>query len=155
MECGKGRRGAPRRLVEDQRRAQAGDLVDRGVPRAAFRRQEAHEQEAVGRQAGERQRRDRRARPGHAHHRDAGGARVADQLVAGVGDQRRARIGDQCNHATLHPLQQHRAHRVGIVIVVRLHRHLRADVGEQASGNAGVLGGDQGRLCQDARGPRG
>ena len=88
-------RQAARRLEHDERARHRRQLGDGAAPRRAPRRQEAGDEEAVGRQAGDEQAGERRRRAGHREHLDAGGDGVAHQLVAGIGDQRRARIADQ------------------------------------------------------------
>ena len=65
------------------------------APCTRLRRQEADEQEAIGRQPGHRERGRDGARAGHRDDRDALGPRVAHQPVAGIGDPRRARVRDQ------------------------------------------------------------
>ena len=62
---------------------------------ACFGRQEAFEEETVGRQAGDIQRRQHRRGAGDRRHRVARVLRRAHQLVAGIGNQRRAGVGDQ------------------------------------------------------------
>jgi hypothetical protein len=69
------------------------------VRRALFGRQETLEEEAVGRQRRDRQRRQHRGGAGQRDHGMAGGADLAHQLEAGIGDQRRAGIGDQRDRA--------------------------------------------------------
>ena len=58
-------------------------------------RQETFKDETVGRQARRRQCSDQRARSRNRHYIDTSGSRLAYQVVAGIGDQRRARVGDQ------------------------------------------------------------
>ena len=75
-------------------------------PRALLRRQEALEEEAVGRQRRDRERRQHRGRAGHRDHAVAGGAGLAHQLEAGIGDQRRAGVGHQRDRCALRQLLQ-------------------------------------------------
>ena len=79
-------------LEQHQRRRDARELGDARAPLALLRRQEAFEEEPVGRQARDRQRRQRRRSARQRGDRMAGLARRAHQLEAGVGDQRRAGI---------------------------------------------------------------
>ncbi len=132
----------------------AGDFGDRVRPGLGLGGQEAEEQEAVGRQAGDAQGGDRGARSGNGANLVSRGAGVADELVAGVGNQRRAGVADQCDRFAAEARDDRRPVRVGAVIVVPAHRHFRADVREQLAGDAGVLGEDSLGAPKHIRGSR-
>ena len=73
----------------------------------------------------------------------AGLARRAHQLVAGIGNQRRAGIGDQRDRfAVGKPRQQLRPRLGGVVLVIGRQRRRDAVMLEQLAGDAGVLAGD-------------
>ena len=95
MKRGKRRGEARPAFVESERAPERRRFRDRRRARAGLGGQEAPKGEAVGRQAGQGQRRDHRARARHGDDVDAGRAGVADELVAGIGDERRAGVGDE------------------------------------------------------------
>ncbi|MGY4381106.1 hypothetical protein ACVWZ3_008745 [Bradyrhizobium sp. i1.3.6] len=134
------------RLPESQhheRRIDAGELCKARLSRGGFRRQKALEEEAVGRQCGDRQRGQHRGRAGQRVDRMAGCADLAHQLETGVGDQRRAGIRHQRDRAALpQRLQDPRTRRFRVVLVILLElRRDRVALG-QAPRDAGVLAGD-------------
>jgi hypothetical protein len=72
-----------------------------------------------------------------------GGARLAHQFVAGIGDQWSPGVGDQGDRLVRHLGNQPRADAIGIVIVIGGHRPLDADMREQLGGDPAVLDGEQ------------
>ena len=111
------------------------ELGDAGAPRRLLRRQEALEEEPVGRQRAHHQRREHRGRARQRRHARALLARRAHQLVAGVGDQRRAGIGNQRNgRAFGEPRQQLRPRLGGVVVVIGRQRGGDGVVVERACG---------------------
>ena len=106
-------------------------------------RQKSLEEEAVGRQAGDDQRRQHGGGAGHRGDLDAALQRLGHQLEAGVGDQRRAGVGDQRQRrAGLEPRDEMRAHHMGVVLVIGDERRRDPVMGEQRLGDARVLGDD-------------
>ena len=75
---------AVRRLVKDERAWDDGDLLQTRPARAALRRQEALEEEAVGRQARDDERRQHGGRSGNRGDRQPLADRGLDELVAGI-----------------------------------------------------------------------
>jgi len=136
-------------FVGDQGAGLARQGRQRGAQRLLAARQEADEQEAVGRQAGRDQGRHHGGRAGQRDDRNLARQRLADQLVAGIGDARHARVGDE-RHV---PGGQRVEHRVelGQLIVLVIAGHRRGDrvVVEQHARGARVLGGDQAGLAQN------
>src|SRR6185436_8528247 len=84
-----------RRFVEDQRAFITSELREALAARRGFRRQKAFENEAIGRQAGDRQGGNRCARAWNCNHRDACTARGGDQVEARIAHQRRAGVAHQ------------------------------------------------------------
>ena len=71
---------AARRFVEDERAGHGGERVDPLAPRGAPGRQKALEKEAVGRQAGDAERGERRGSAGSGGDRESRGDGLGDQL---------------------------------------------------------------------------
>ena len=128
-------------------------ILGRG-PGMLLGRQEAKIKEPVGRQARQRQRRHRRAGAGDGDDMMPRRARIADQLIAGIGDQRRARIGHQGDRLARHACNQSRPYLFGIMVVVRGHWSLDADVIEQLARHAAVFNRDYRGIRQNMRGAR-
>jgi hypothetical protein len=132
-----------RRLEKHQRRAHRTQFGQHLGARLVLWRQEPGEQEAVARQACQRQRHDRGARPGQAGDRDPRGARVAHQAVPGIGYQRRARVADEDHGLAAHRLEQPLAVAVGAVIVVTPQRPGNPQVPQELGRHSRVLAGDR------------
>ena len=122
----------------------AREFGDARAPRGLLGRQEAGEEELIGRQAGNRQRRQQRRGAGQRRHRVARLLRGAHELESGIGDKRRAGIGDERNGGAFgQPAQQRRPGLRGIVVVIGRERGFNPIAIEQLTGDAGVLAGDQ------------
>ena len=131
-------------LEEEQRRRCGFQLFEPGTARSRFRRQESREQEGVGRQPGAGQRGERRRRTGNARDHDPGIERLAHELVAWVGDQRRAGVGDQRHRLPgTQPRDQPRALTLRVVLVIRGHLAAQTEMRQQLLRVARILGGDQ------------
>ena len=79
-----------------------------------------------------------------ADDRDASVERFAHELVAGVGDERRARVRDQRDRLSgAEPRHKPRAFALGIVLVIGAERAADAEMGEQLLRVPRVLGGDE------------
>ncbi len=135
-------------LVEDEASAQSLHFGEGVSARLLLGRQEAREQEAIGRKPRQRQRGDRGA--GAREGDDVVSRRtcVAHQLEARIGDHRRARIGHQRDRLAAQPRDQPGAHPIGIMVMIGGHRRFRADVTEQFGGHARIFRGDQIRAAQ-------
>ena len=132
------------RLEEEQRRRSGFQLFEPRTAWARFRRQEAREQERVGRQSDAGQGGERGRRTGNARDHDPFIERLAHQLVAGIGDQRRAGVGDQRHRLPgAEPRDQPRALPLGVVLVIRRELAAQAEMRQQLLRVARVLGGDQ------------
>ena len=128
----------------------AAELFEQAAALGVFAREEAVEQEARQVEAGDRQRRDRRAAAGHADHRDAGLYGGADQLVARVGDAGRARVGDDGDaFACEHLADEVLGLAVLVEFVVRHQLVADAQQVQQHHRAAGVLGCDDVDIRQD------
>ena len=119
-----------RRCADSNRTSVAGTAASssstRRRPRGA-RRQEALEQEPVGRQAGGDQRRQRRRGARDRVDGAALGRRLAHQLEAGIGDRGRAGVADQRHRSpAAQPGQQLRPGRGRVVLVVEPERPAQA-----------------------------
>ncbi|MGY4465984.1 hypothetical protein ACVWWK_001666 [Bradyrhizobium sp. LB9.1b] len=126
-----------------QRRIDAREFGQARSSRGRFRRQEPLEEEAVGRQRGDRQRRQHRGRAGQRVDRVAGGADLAHQLEAGIRDQRRAGVRHQRDGAALpQRLQDFWTGRFGVVLVILLELRRNGVALGQTPRDAGVLAGD-------------
>ena len=130
--------------------------VSRARRAVCLRRQKSFEEKPVGRQRRHRQRRQHRGGPGQRDHRMAGGADLAHQLEAGIGNQRRAGIRDQRDRGALRqPFQDFRPRQRGVVLVIGFEqRRDRVALGQPA-GDAGILAGDDvdaGQRFQRAQG---
>ena len=138
--CGNARAG----FEQNQRRRDAGELGDAGAPRGFLRRQKSDEQELIGRQARDGQCRHHRRGAGQCRDLVTGVLRGADELIAGVGDQRRAGVGHQRDRRAFgQPAQQHRPRLRRIVLVIGRQRPGDAVAVEQLVRDAGILAGDQ------------
>src|SRR5262249_28723859 len=90
-EVGEGGADARRRLVEDEGRRLGAEAAEELAPRSLVARREADEEEALGREAGEDERGDRRRRARDDLDAHAGGDRGGDQAPPRGGDPGRAR----------------------------------------------------------------
>ena len=130
-------------FVQDERRRDARQFRDAGPARAVLRRQEALEEEPVGRQAGDGERGKRRRWAWHRAHGQSGFADGANELETRIGNQRRAGVGHERDRfAGGEPRQELRPRRHGVVLVVRRQRRRDAVVVEQLPGHPRVLAGD-------------
>src|SRR3546814_3493985 len=91
-QCRERRGEAGATFVEDERGAHRSDLGNRGGAGAGLGGEETEEEEPVGGKTRQGEGGDRRAGTGDRMDADARRARVADQLVAGIGDERRPGI---------------------------------------------------------------
>ena len=112
--------GEPRgALEENQARREAGPAFERAPPCGLARRQKTGEEKGIGRQAGKEQR-GQHCRWARDHRdRQVFGNRRLDQLVAGIGYERRSGVRNQGDPL---PPAQCREHRrpplLGVVLVV-------------------------------------
>ena len=112
-------------------------------PRGRFRRQKAFEEKPVGRQRRHRQRRQHRGRSRQRDHGMAGGADLAHQLEAGIGDQGRAGVRHQRDRSALRQFFQDLWPRQCCVVLVIGFEQRRDRIAlGQPAGDAGVLAGD-------------
>ncbi|MNJ17647.1 hypothetical protein D3C77_119310 [compost metagenome] len=133
-----------RRLVEHQGAGIFDDGLQPIVAALGFRRQKSFEGEAICGQTGGRECSDGGARARQRHHLDPGLATAGDQVIAGVADERRARIRDQGDAlAFLDPADQHIRLLLLVVIVQGEGRHRYLVVAEQDAGMPGIFGGHQ------------
>ena len=144
------RSGEPRRTLEKyQRSGKPRPVAERAPPRCRARWQKAGEQKYVGRQAGQDQRGHRRGRPRRRRHRQVFGQRRPHQLEAGIGDERRAGVGNQRQPVTAAQRLEHGGpYPVGVVVVIGVERRSDAKPGEQAAGDPGVLAQDAVDIAQ-------
>lgn len=133
-----------RRLIKDQG---ARLFLDLGQTRAAphrLGRQKTFENEAIRWQPRRRKRSNQCASARYRHHSDTRCTRLAHEVVAGIRNQRRAGIGDQC-HAV--PGQQTRQKAIALVALVVLmagrQRRVDTKVLQQANGMTRVFGRNQ------------
>jgi len=119
-------------------------------------RQKAFEPESIRRQAGGRQRRDRRARAGNRADRQTRGVGGADQAVAGIGNQRRPGIADQ-GHVNAGPEQAEHLldHPLLAVFIEPDPAWARPTPGEQAPADPGIFRGNHRNRFQQIAGPLG
>ncbi|MOA17584.1 hypothetical protein D3C78_1378480 [compost metagenome] len=144
-----------RRLIEDQGPRFLPQGLQTGTPPCCLGRQEAFEHETIGRQPCRRQRGDHRTGARHRDHRNAGGTRLAHQVIAWIGDKRRPRIGDQGDvFAGLQPLEETPALLAFIVLVTRRQGRIYSEVLQQTHGMAGIFGRNQRHLAQHPQGAR-
>ena len=118
--------------------------------------QKALKGEAAGGLAGGCQRRDQGAGTRDGYHRDPGSGTQGHHLLPRVGDGRHPRVRDQ---STALPCQQAVQHRLtagcGVVPVVGDHRLLQPQMVEELHCHPGVFCGNEVRLRQSIRHPRG
>ena len=131
-------------------------LLQQPAPFGVFPGKEAIEQEAGEIKARDGQGRHRGTAAGHADDRDARLHGGLDQLVAGIGDAGRARVGDDRDALAL----EHLADEVfGLAVFVEfvVGDQLVADLqlAQQHHRAAGVLGGDDVHLLEDLLSPGG
>ncbi len=79
-------------------------------------------------------------------------ARVAHQLVARIGNERRPGIGEQCNRFGAHAFHQPGADLLVAMVVIGQHRRLGAGMAEELRAHPCVFHGDQIHVAQDFRG---
>ena len=124
-------------------------------PRRLPGRQESLEIEAVGRQAGDAKRRERRGRAWRRDDREAELDRLGDKFIAGIGNERRPGVGDQRQRLPFRDaFQRARARLGGVVLMIRRERPLNAVAREQRARHAGVLGQDRIGAGQDRQSPQ-
>ena len=143
------------RLVEDQRLADAHQLLEGLSARRHLGGKEAQEEEPIGGEAGHGQRGDGGAGPRHGDDRDAFRAGVAHQPVARVGHGRSPRVGDE-GHVAAGAQGREDLPALPALVVLEVRRDRRRDaVGAEQHGRAArVLAGDERHLAQDADGPQ-
>lgn len=122
----------------------AQDRGGAGAARLFLDRQKSFEIKPVGGKSGERQRRENRRCAGQRMHRVAGCLRRAHKLEAGIGNERRAGIGHQCDGGALRkPGKQFQQRLVGVVVVIGRKRRGDAEMIDELAGDTGVLAGDE------------
>ena len=125
----RGKHGAQSRrgLIEDQRRINTSKLFERLCPRALFCRKKPRKEKPVAGRPRRRQGRKGGAGAGHGIYRNPFIARGADQLVTGIGDQRRSCIGDEADDsAVLQLFNNLRPDLRRVVVVIGRARRLDA-----------------------------
>ena len=139
------RRGNTRAGLEQNERSwNAFELVDARAPRAFLRRQESLEQEPVGGKPTQRKRCEHRRGARQCRHARARRARVAHELVTGVGHERRPGVRDQRDRgARGEPGDELRSRLGGVVVVIGGERGGNAITVEKLAGDARVLTGDE------------
>ena len=129
-----------RRLVEHQRGIFTGQLRKTRRACRGARGQKALEQEAIGRQAADAERRSDGAGAWHGTHGQPLLLRGAHESIPGIGNQRGTGVGDERDAPAAADIVEHG---IGagplIVLVQRLFRRADAVVIEQAGRHAGVL----------------
>jgi len=145
-----------RRLEEEERPRLARERRETGRARPRPAGQEALEDEALGREARHRDERGRRRRTRDRHDRDAGRQRATHQVISGIRDPRRTRVGDERHRrAGLEPRHEGRRPLALDGVVVAGERARDAVALEQRARAARVLGGDEVDLAEDAQRPQG
>src|SRR5881628_3912791 len=119
-----GRQDAMGRLVDHHRRLELSERLEALDPPAGLHRQEAVEHEAVGGHTRSRKRGDDGRRPRNRHDREPGGARLAHQQDARVGDARRTGVGHQRDRAPGRQLAHEREAARQLVVLVVADRRL-------------------------------
>ncbi len=141
-----------RTFVENQRARLGTQLFEHGAARGRPGRREPLEHETVGRKAGSRQRRDRRA---GARHRDHGNARLsggAHQVETGVAYQRGTCIGDKCDRLTFSQNVDEPGNLAAFVMLMESFcSGANTEMHEKPAAVARILGGDQIGLGKHAR----
>ena len=128
----------------------------RALARALPCRQKPCEQESVGGQSGARERRQECAGAGQARHAMATRDGITHQLVAWIGDERRAGIADERNRLARCQLRQDaRALSLGIVLVIGAQRLRNREVREQGAAVACVLAVEHVGPGKDGERPQG
>ena len=123
-------------------------------PGALVDGQEALEGEPACGEAGQGQGGDHGAGAGYHQHGDAVLRAEPDQILAGVGDGRHPGVRHQgAALARQEPAQDDGAALGLVVLIVAHQRALKAQVGQQLQGNAGVLRRHKIRLFQGLHGP--
>ena len=137
--------GNPRSGFEqDQRGRRARQFGNAGAPRGLLRRQKAGKEKLVGRQARDRQGGQHRRGSGYRGDRVARLLRRANELIARIGNQRRAGVRYQRDRRPFHKLPQKLgACCRGVVIVVGCERTIDRVTFEQLAGHPRVLAGDE------------
>ncbi len=150
-------RGKPRRRLEQQQRGRhRGEDGEGLLSLCRLGRQEAREEKAVRRKAGERQCRHRCRWAGDRGDGDPRGDRRTYQLVARIGDERRAGVGDEGDaRARLEPLDQERPRARRVVLVIGRQRRRDAISGAEAPRDAGILASDKVDTAQGVEGAQG
>src|SRR6516162_5283574 len=143
-KIGERRRNARAGLEQDEGCGNALELVDARAPRSVLRRQESLEQEPVGGKAAQCKRCEYRRGSRQRGHARARRARVAHELVTGVGYERRPGVRDQRDRGILgEPGDELRPRLGGIVLVIGGERGGDAKMVEKLAGDARVLACDE------------
>ena len=98
---GKKRGNAVWRFEKDERRRNRCEPGKPPAPRAGFRRQEADEEERLGRKSGRGERRDDRGGTRDRNDAMAGGDGIGNERRARIGEKRRAGVGDERDRTAL------------------------------------------------------
>jgi hypothetical protein len=123
---------------------------------AGARGEEADEEELFIGQAGRGERREERGGAGYGNNRNLVAKAESDQAVAGVGDQRHARIADQSDFRALLESDEKFRRARHLVVLVIAHKRLRDFVViQELLRVAGVFAGDLAGFAQDAQGAQG
>ena len=155
-EVGERRRQPRAGLEQHERGRNAVELGNARAPRRLLRGQKSLEEEPVGRQRAHHQRRKHGGRAGQGRHARALLACRAHELVAGVGDQRGAGIGDERDGCALgEPCQQLGPGLGGVVVVIGRERGGDGVMVDELAGDPGVLAGDHVGRGQDFQRPHG
>ena len=144
-----------RRLVEQKRPGDGGELAQPADALPVLTRQEALEEEVVAGNAARHERRHASRRPGHDHDIDARRARSVHEHLAGIGHARHARVrGERQRVASEHALDELRGARGDHVLVAAHERTGDVQMGQELGGHARVLAADRVGGAEGLRGAR-
>ena len=140
-----------RRFVEDHGTLLALERVQMLAPRLFIHGKKALEAPAPGRQTACGERADRSAAAGDRDDRNIVLGAQRDQILAGVGDGRRAGVGhERTGLAAEHPLEHDFTACAAVVFIIGDHRLAgKLTGGQQLLRNARVLGGDEVDRAED------
>jgi hypothetical protein len=123
---------------------------------AGARGEEADEEELLVGQAGGGERREERGGAGDGNHRDFVAKAESDQAVAGIGNQRHARVADESDFRALLESDEKFRRARHLVVLVIAHERLRDFVvSQELLRVAGVFAGNLVGFAQDAQGAQG